>query len=414
MSNTEDGINTQPVEGDRDIPSVASGARSRLIPTIVFGTIAVLGIGLIILDGNNNRTTPTFVAPDEEEFRINRNSPGAPAIIPRAPAPAPPPVAQETVIVEQPLTRAEEAFAARQTQIEAEALRIARAQQERLQERKHSPQLVFSGGTRDATASTGIRPPGLSANVVTPDQLRAQAARTAGNTGTAVPGLSGIGPVGSLAPSPGDPSNPNQAFANANAQQGFQTASAIQLDNLPTLVPQGTLISGVLETAIRSDLPGQVRAIVSENIWSFDQSEIMIPRGSRLIGQYRSGVVQGQTSVFVIWDRLIRPDGVSIQVASVGTDQLGRSGLDGQLDTHFLQRFGSSILLTLIDGAVQAGVAAIDNDDAAGIAINGGNSFSRAAELALENSINIPPTIHVDQGKRIKVFVGRDLDFSEV
>ena len=140
----------------------------------------------------------------------------------------------------------------------------------------------------------------------------------------------------------------------------------------------------------------------------------MIPKGSKLVGRYRSALTTGQSRVFVIWNRLIRSDGVSINIGSYGTDDLGRSGLAGVVDTHFFERFGSSVLLSLIDTGLQIGVNAVDDEDQATVALETGSDFSRSAEIALENTIGIPPTVHIHQGSRIKVFVGKDLDFSQV
>ena len=111
------------------------------------------------------------------------------------------------------------------------------------------------------------------------------------------------------------------------------------------------MIPAVLETALDSDLPGYTRAVVSRDVRGFDGSTVLIPRGSRLIGQYKSGVALGQSRVFVIWTRVIRPDGVSVQIGSPATDPLGRAGLDGKVDNHFFTRFGGSILLSVMNGA---------------------------------------------------------------
>jgi type IV secretion system protein VirB10 len=180
-------------------------------------------------------------------------------------------------------------------------------------------------------------------------------------------------------------------------------------------IAQGSLIRGVLETAIQSDLPGFVRAEVAHDVFSFDGSRLLIPRASRLVGHYRSGLVRGQTRVFIVWDRLLRPDGASMLIGSPGTDLLGRSGLDGDLDTHFFKIFGSSILLSLVDGLIDVAVeSARDSSGSNTTILQNTNQLNRAAEIALENSINIPPTIHVDQGTPIQVFVARDLDFRQV
>lgn len=203
---------------------------------------------------------------------------------------------------------------------------------------------------------------------------------------------------------------PGAAYDNPDVE----TARATQIKNLSSLIAQGTMVPGILETALQSDLPGMVRAIVSENVYGHDGSHILIPKGARLIGRYRSGLVRGQTRVFVIWNRVLRQDGVSINISSMGTDDLGRSGLEGDLDTHFFERFGSSIMLSLIDSGLQMGVNALENQNSATVALSSGSDFSKSAEIALQNSIAIPPTIWVDQGTRIKVFVAKDLDFSQV
>ncbi|RWC83310.1 MAG: TrbI/VirB10 family protein [Mesorhizobium sp.] len=237
--------------------------------------------------------------------------------------------------------------------------------------------------------------------------------------------------------------DPNRRFLARASQNGADTSKATMNPRTDALVAQGTMIKGVLETAIQSDLAGMVRAVVSEDVWSFDGRRVLIPGGSRLIGEYRSGLATGQTRVFIVWTRLLRSDGMSVQLGSTGTDELGRSGMPGEVDNHYFERFGSAILLSVVGGATQF-IANLGNDQ------NGSNtnqtftdpqtgqtatiqtqpnqymqnarqigaqqvsqSLNRIAEEALRNSINIAPTIHVDQGSRILVFVRRDLDFSE-
>ena len=228
------------------------------------------------------------------------------------------------------------------------------------------------------------------------------------------PEVAAAGPAGSLFGQGGEDGLPREdVFLRRADNNSVATIDATRLRNLDKIIPQGTMIRGTLETAIQSDLPGMIRAVVSQDIYSFDGRRLLIPGGARLVGRYQSGLVRGQTRVFVIWSRVLLPDGISALIGSPGADELGRSGLEGFLDTHFWERFGNSILLSLIDGAVQAGVEAI-GQDSADVAISGGRDFSRSAEIALENSIDIPPTIHIDQGERINVFVAKDLDFSAV
>ncbi len=207
----------------------------------------------------------------------------------------------------------------------------------------------------------------------------------------------------------GDQGTAEERFADRLAQAEAQTARAGRMTSTTEVIPQGTIISAVLETAIDSDLPGYVRAVVSRDVTGFDGRKVLVPRGSRLIGQYRSGLSLGQTRAFVIWTRLLRPDGVSIQLASPATDPLGRAGLSGKVDNHFLQRFGSAVLLSVIGGAVNA-----FGDGNAEVVIRSTEDARSVAAIALQRSIDIPPTIKVAHGAPIRIFTARDLDFSTV
>lgn len=190
------------------------------------------------------------------------------------------------------------------------------------------------------------------------------------------------------------------------------TARASQMRDLGRTIPQGTVIAAVLETAINSDLPGSVRGVVSRDVRSFDGSRVLIPRGSKLVGQYKSAAAQGQTRAFVVWERIISPTGVTIEVGSPGTDRLGRGGLAGEVDRHFFQRFGAAILLTTL----QAGATALASDGNGSTVIIGGasNQATQVGATALQAQVNIPDTIKVAQGVPVQVFVARDLDFAAV
>ncbi len=193
----------------------------------------------------------------------------------------------------------------------------------------------------------------------------------------------------------------NDAFAARVSSGEVPAARAGALRNPKTTVPQGALIAAVLETAINSDLPGFVRAVVSRDVLSFDGTQVLIPRGSRLVGQYRSEVALGQSRAFVVWTRLLRPDGVSIQLASPGTDPLGRAGLDGKVNRHYFQRYGPGLLSTAIS-------AALSNTNSNQLVIG----TAQTIPSAVSSGEAIKPTVTVKQGTAIQVFVARDLDFS--
>jgi type IV secretion system protein VirB10 len=204
----------------------------------------------------------------------------------------------------------------------------------------------------------------------------------------------------------------DERFAARVGGAGSDTARATQMYDLGRVVPQGATIAAVLETAINSDLPGSVRAVVSRDVRSFDGSRVLIPRGSKLIGQYRSAAAVGQTRAFVVWSRIISPTGVTIDVGSPATDRLGRGGLDGTVDTHFFRRFGASILLSVVTAGLNA--ATTNHGDSTTLIIGSPTQASRVAEIALQKQIEMPDTIKVAQGAPVQVFVARDLDFSGV
>ncbi|HET6970864.1 MAG TPA: type IV secretion system protein VirB10, partial [Phenylobacterium sp.] len=190
------------------------------------------------------------------------------------------------------------------------------------------------------------------------------------------------------------------------------TAHATQMHDLGRTVPQGAVIAATLETAINSDLPGSVRAVVSRDVRSFDGSRVLIPRGSKLVGQYKSAAAIGQTRAFVVWTRIISPTGVSIDVGSPATDRLGRGGLDGEVDDHFFRRFGAAILLSVINAGLTA--AANSSHDNTTLVIASPTQANQVAAIALQKQIDIPETIKVAQGVPVQVFVARDLDFGGV
>jgi type IV secretion system protein VirB10 len=218
---------------------------------------------------------------------------------------------------------------------------------------------------------------------------------------------------------------------------------ATKNERIDALVPQGTMVRGELLTAIQSDLPGSVKAITREDVWSFDGRRVLIPSGSTLIGEYRSGLARGQTRVFVVWTRLLRPDGVSVQLGSQGTDDLGRAGNSGFLDNHYVERFGAAAALSVIGGVSQfvatlgqnvnsyqqqnqyaldpftgqfTAISTLPNQNLINARQIGAQqisqSLTRLSQEALRDSINIPPTVYIDQGARIVVFIKKDLDFS--
>jgi type IV secretion system protein VirB10 len=222
----------------------------------------------------------------------------------------------------------------------------------------------------------------------------------------------GAAPV--YAPAPGAQRDADGApglLAGATPSKGViggesAAVHATKLSDPANTVVQGTLIPAVLETAIDTDVPGYVRAVVSQDVRSFDGSKVLIPRSSRLIGEYKGVTQAGQRRAYLMWTRLVRPDGVSIALASPAADFSGQAGIGGQVNSHFLSRFGSSILLSILGGASTLATGG------ASTVIVGGAGQS-AASVAAQRDSNRPPTIKVQQGQPIRVFTARDLIFSD-
>lgn len=218
--------------------------------------------------------------------------------------------------------------------------------------------------------------------------------------------------VPAAAPAAGDADRftADERFAQRVGASEVETARASRLRDPAHTAPQGTVVPAVLETALNSDLPGALRAVVARDVRGFDGRAVLIPRGSKLIGQYRSAVAQGQTRAFVVWSRLLTPDGVSIDIGSPAADRLGRGGLAGETDSHFLRRFGAAILLSVMSAGAE--IAAANQGGSTALIINSPQQATRVAEIALQKQIDIPPTIKVAPGTPLQVFVTRDLDFS--
>ncbi|MBB6124887.1 TrbI/VirB10 family protein [Sphingobium subterraneum] len=209
-------------------------------------------------------------------------------------------------------------------------------------------------------------------------------------------------------PAGGNPAGgtPNDEFASRIGGVGGGKATAAANIDPKTTVAQGTLIPAVLETAIDTDVPGYARAVVSADVRSFDGSRVLVPRSSRLIGQYKSGLQGGQKRAYVVWTRLIRPDGVSVNIASPATGFSGETGLAGKVNSHFFERFGSAMLLSVISGlsTIAGGVPSV--------VVGGGGQSAAAAAIGQTGQIG--PTVRVRQGEPVRVFTARDLDFSKV
>ena len=192
-------------------------------------------------------------------------------------------------------------------------------------------------------------------------------------------------------------------------------AATVQARLLPTtrfLLPKGAFIDCTLETAIDSSLPGMTTCITASDTFGADGTVVLLERGSTLVGETRGQVQQGQARVFVVWTEVRTPTGVVVPLDSPGTDELGRAGLPGEVERHFWERFGAAMLISVVNGAVQAGVQAANHSG--GAVIYAPSTSQDVMTEVLRSTISIAPTVTKHNGDRIQVLVARDLDFRSV
>lgn len=225
----------------------------------------------------------------------------------------------------------------------------------------------------------------------------------------------------------GDGSFDKAAIAKTSSPQ----VSATTVGNTDNLILQGKIMNGILETAINTDLPGSLRAVISRDVYAESGNRVLVPKGSRVIGTYVNAIAGGQTRVQVTWNRLVRPDGIDIAVNSIGTDNLGRAGVIGKVDNKLLSQIGSALLVSYIipsamnkiSGSADQAVAqttttvnGVSTTTSTGNSqtISSSNATDRFADIA-QNAINSAypnkPTITINQGSMISILVQADLIF---
>lgn len=196
------------------------------------------------------------------------------------------------------------------------------------------------------------------------------------------------------------------------------------LANRNYMIAKGTTLDCALETALDSTLAGLVTCRLTRDVYSDNGKVIMLDRGSQLIGEYKSGVNNGIVRIFVLWTRAKTPKGVVVELNSPGTDSLGRTGLEGYVDNHFIERYGSALMLSAVQEYLEQ--LRIKNGGATTVTMGAGATtvtnpqsnrpkiLENIANDALQKNMAIPPVLYINQGASIQVMVVRDLDFSKV
>ncbi|MDF0492690.1 conjugal transfer protein TraI [Bradyrhizobium yuanmingense] len=205
------------------------------------------------------------------------------------------------------------------------------------------------------------------------------------------------------------------AFVNASVDRRTVSPDRITRPASPYIVQAGTVIPGALITGIRSDLPGQITAQVTEHIFDTPTGRfLLVPQGARLIGVYDSQVTFGQSRVLLVWTRLIMPNGRSIVLErQPGADAAGYAGLEDQVDNHWGELFKAAALSTFLAVATELGTGSdTNNNDGAIIqALRHGasDSLNQTGQQVVRRSLNIQPTLTVRPGFPVRVLVNRDL-----
>jgi len=269
--------------------------------------------------------------------------------------------------------------------------------------------------------------PGSAANAAQSGRERVRQERDAARTSRVFAGDSSAQATGvAQAPSPGEGTSAGgaaPAASTAGTDQGAKrdflrarpqkpTESSFRLAGMssPWTVLAGSVIPAALITGIRSDLPGMITAQVTENVYdSVSGRHLLIPQGSRLIGEYDSQVSFGQNRVLLAWDRLILPDGRSLQLDRLpGADGSGRSGLTDGVDRHFGGLMAAALVSTLLSVGTQVGNA--DDDDLVRALRQGSSeSIGRTGQDLVRRQMSVQPTLTIRPGFQLRVIVTRDL-----
>ena len=269
------------------------------------------------------------------------------------------------------------------------------------------PADILEAWRRPAQAPTANLGPAAGTAGKSPSELRLE--RRLAGPAFAGPGRSGAAAAGAL--SSAGPTSGGDLAALLQPTV-TEAASARVLPTQQLLLPKGAFLDCTLETAIDSSLSGMTTCVLATDSFGADGSVVLLERGTKLVGETRGQVRAGSARIFVLWTEARTPKGVVVPLVSPGTDELGRAGLPGKVNRHFFERFGAAILVSVIDGAVQAGVQS-QREEGDTLIVNPSISSQVMTEV-LKSTISIPPTVVKPQGDRIQVLVARDLDFRSV
>jgi len=222
----------------------------------------------------------------------------------------------------------------------------------------------------------------------------------------AVPAAAGSEPQAAA----GSAAASRRAFLAESGRRSAESAERIREASSARILQAGSIIPAALITAIHSDLPGQVTAQVTENVYDSPTGRLLlIPQGARLVGEYDSEINAGQKRVLVAWDRLIFSDGRSISLGRLpGGDASGAAGLKDRTDYHFGNMIRAALISTLLGFGTEL---ASNSEDRLARALRGGaqDTTNETGRQIVERELGVPPTIRIREGARLRVLVMRDM-----
>lgn len=248
-----------------------------------------------------------------------------------------------------------------------------------------------------------------------------------GYGGGEAPNGGGYRPAYPMLPGQAEPNNrppgvSGQQHAPLNSPAALADVSNAQPLNQPdTLMLRGTYIRCVLETRIITDIPGFTSCIVTEPIYSFTGKRLLLPKGSKVLGKYDSGPVGNR--VAVIWDRIVTPTGIDVNMASPGVDGLGGAGHPGTLNSHWGSRIGAALMISMLSDAFQYEAAehgprttSVSNGiiTQTPFQSNTAQTLQNLSQQAVQQAANRPATVTINQGTVVDIYVAKDVDFSGV
>jgi type IV secretion system protein VirB10 len=201
------------------------------------------------------------------------------------------------------------------------------------------------------------------------------------------------------------------AFMNGPVDRRTVSLDRLARPVSPYVIQAGWVIAGTLDGGVRSDVPGDIRALVTENVYDSPTGQyLLIPQGSRLFGHYSNQVSFGQRRVQIVWTRLILPNGDNMVLENLPVaDAQGYSGLEDEVDNHWGSIFHAVVLSTILSVGAEAGTSDSENNLAQAIRMGASNSFDQAGQQIVSRNLNIQPTLTIRPGFPIRVMVDHDL-----